>query len=147
MTKLDEEPRALRPVGIPGMQRPVARAAAGDLLAEIGVGALPVAENDRLIGMVTDRDIVLRAVANGKAPNQCSVRDVMSEGVKYVHEDESTADLARNMADLQVRRLPVMSRDKRLIGIVALGDLATAPGRARETKKAISGVSEGAAAH
>jgi CBS domain-containing protein len=97
---------------------------AAAIMAETDVGALPVAEDDRLIGMVTDRDIVLRAVSRGKAPNQCSVRDVMSEGIKYVYEDESTEDLARNMADLQVRRLPVMSRDKRLIGIVALGVIA-----------------------
>ena len=118
---------------------------AAGIMAEIDAGALPVAENDRLIGMVTDRDIVLRAVAKGKPPGECRVRDVMSDGIKYVYEDESTDDLARNMSDLQLRRLPVMSRDKRLVGIVALGDLATAPGRGREAKKAISGVSEGSA--
>ena len=120
---------------------------AAEIMAQTDVGALPVADNDRLVGMVTDRDIVVRAVAKGKAPDQCSVRDVMSEGIKYVYADESTEDLARNMADLQVRRLPVLSREKRLVGIVAMADLATARGRTRETQKAISGVSEDAAAH
>jgi CBS domain-containing protein len=120
---------------------------AAAIMAETDVGALPVAENDRLIGMVTDRDIVIRAVAKGKGPSECRVRDVMSGELKYVYEDESTDDLARNMSDLQVRRLPVMTRDKRLVGIVAMADLATAPGRSRETKKAISGVSEATTAH
>jgi CBS domain-containing protein len=114
---------------------------AAAIMAETDVGALPVAEDDRLVGMVTDRDIVVRAVAKGKGPGECRVREMMSEGIKYVYEDESTDDLARNMADLQVRRLPVVSREKRLVGIVAMADLATAPGRSREAKKAISGVS------
>jgi CBS domain-containing protein len=117
---------------------------AAEIMAQTDVGALPVAEDDRLVGMITDRDIVVRAVAKGKAPGQCSVRDTMSEGIKYVYEDETTEDLARNMSDLQVRRLPVMSRDKRLVGIVAMADLATARGRSRETQKAIGGVSTGA---
>lgn len=116
---------------------------AAEIMAQTDVGALPVAEDDRLIGMITDRDIVTRGVAQGKAPGQCSVRDVMSAGVKYVYQDESTDDLARNMSDLQVRRLPVMSREKRLVGIVSIADLATTRGRTRETQKAISGVSAG----
>jgi CBS domain-containing protein len=115
---------------------------AAAIMAEIDAGSLPVAENDRLIGMVTDRDIVVRAVAKGKTASECSVRDVMSKEIKYVYEDESTEDLARNMSEQQVRRFPVMSRDKRLVGIVALADLATAPGRGREAKDAITGVSE-----
>ncbi|MGH6927138.1 MAG: CBS domain-containing protein [Dongiaceae bacterium] len=120
---------------------------AAAIMAETDVGALPVAENDRLIGMITDRDIVIRAVAKGKGPSECCVRDVMSGELKYVYEDESTDDLARNMSELQVRRLPVMTRDKQLVGIVAMADLATAPGRSRETKKAITGVSEATTAH
>jgi CBS domain-containing protein len=122
----------------------IQRAAA--IMAEIDAGSLPVAENDRLIGMVTDRDIVVRAVAKGKAPSECSVRDVMSKEIKYVYEDESAEDLARNMSEQQVRRFPVMSRDKRLVGIVALADLATASGREREAQDAITGVSEATAA-
>jgi CBS domain-containing protein len=117
---------------------------AAKIMAKIDAGAMPVAENNRLVGMITDRDILLRAVAPGLAPDQCTVRSVMSDGIKYVYEDESTEDLARNMADLQVRRLPVVNRDKRLVGIVSLGDLATS-GRDRETGAAIAGVSRPAA--
>jgi CBS domain-containing protein len=115
---------------------------AARMMAELDVGAIPVAENDRLVGMLTDRDICVRAVAAGKNPNRCKVGEVMSAEVKYVFEDETTADLARNMSTLQVRRMPVLDRDRRLVGIVSLGDLATANGAADETKDAIAGVSE-----
>jgi len=87
-------------------------------------GVLPVAENDRLVGMVTDRDITVRAVARGVAPDKCKVREVMSSQVKYVYEDELVEDAARNMKELQLHRLPVLNRDKRLVGIISLGDLA-----------------------
>jgi len=115
---------------------------AARLMAELDVGAIPVAENDRLVGMLTDRDICVRAVAAGKNPSQCRVGEVMSADVKYVFEDETTEDLARNMSTLQVRRMPVLDRDKRLVGIVSLGDLATTEATAEETKDAIAGVSE-----
>jgi len=98
---------------------------AAQLMEAIDCGALPVGENDRLVGVVTDRDITLRAVARGKAPNKCKVREVMSSIVKYVYEDEPTEAAAESMSKLQVRRLPVLNRQKRLVGIVALGDLAT----------------------
>jgi CBS domain-containing protein len=97
---------------------------AANLMRQIDCGALPVGENDRLVGIVTDRDITLRAVAKGKAPVQTTVRDVMSPEIKYVFEDETTEAAAQNMSRLQVRRLPVLNRQKRLVGIVALGDLA-----------------------
>ena len=115
---------------------------AARLMADLDVGAIPVADNDRLVGMLTDRDICVRAVAAGKNPKQCKVVEVMSAEVKYVFEDETTEDLARNMSTLQVRRMPVLDRDKRLVGIVSLGDLATTSGAADETKDAIAGVSE-----
>ena len=106
-------------VASPGQSiREVAR-----MMDEIDAGALPVGENDRLVGMITDRDIALRAVAQGKGPDT-PVRDVMSREVKYCYEDEDLEHVAENMGDLQVRRLPVVSRDKRLVGIVALGDIA-----------------------
>jgi CBS domain-containing protein len=98
---------------------------AAQLMEEIDAGALPVGEKDRLVGMLTDRDIAIRAVAKGKRPDRCKVRDVMSSEVRYVYDDESVEDAARNMSHLQVRRLPVLNRDKRLVGIVSLGDLAT----------------------
>jgi CBS domain-containing protein len=97
---------------------------AAKLMEKNDFGLLPVGENDRLVGMLSDRDITVRAVARGLAPDRCKVRDVMSREVKYVYEDETIEDAARNMSDLQVRRLPVLNRDKRLVGIVSLGDLS-----------------------
>ena len=88
------------------------------------IGALPVGENDRLIGMVTDRDIAVRGVAADRTPGTTTVRDVMSEKVFYCFEDDDVEDAARCMADNQVRRLPILNRDKRLTGIVALADIA-----------------------
>jgi CBS domain-containing protein len=97
---------------------------AAQMMAEIDCGALPVGENDRLVGMLTDRDITLRAVAEGKSPAQCQVGEIMSHEVKYIYDDETIEDASRNMSDLQVRRLPVVNRKKRLVGIVSLGDIA-----------------------
>ena len=93
------------------------------IMAEIDAGGVPVGENDRLVGMITDRDIALRAVAQGKGPDT-PVRDVMSKDVKFCYDDEDLEHVADNMGELQVRRLPVVNRDKRLVGIVALGDIA-----------------------
>ena len=93
------------------------------MMADIDAGAVPVGENDRLVGMITDRDIAIRAVAAGKGPDT-PVREVMSSDVKYCYEDEDLEHVAENMGDLQVRRLPVVNREKRLVGIVALGDIA-----------------------
>lgn len=92
-------------------------------MAEIDAGAMPVSDGDRLVGMITDRDIAIRAVAAGKGPDT-PVREVMSADVKYCFEDEELDHVAKNMADIQVRRLPVVNREKRLVGIVALGDIA-----------------------
>ena len=93
-------------------------------MASIDAGVLPVGENDRLIGMITDRDIAIRGIANGKGP-KAKVRDVMTEDVKYCFDDQEIEEVTRNMADIQVRRLPVLNRDKRLVGILSLGDIAT----------------------
>jgi len=93
------------------------------IMAEIDAGAVPVGENDRLVGMITDRDIAIRAVAQGKGPDT-PVRDIMSKDIKYCYDDEDLEHVAENMGDLQVRRLPVVNREKRLVGIVALGDVA-----------------------
>jgi CBS domain-containing protein len=109
------------------------------LMDEIDAGSVPVGENDRLIGMITDRDIAVRAVAAGKGP-ETPVRDVMSSDVKYCYEDEDLDHVAKNMADIKVRRLPVVSREKRLVGIVSLGDLARKDGgkSAGKTVRAVS---------
>ena len=100
---------------------------AAQIMADIDAGVLPVGENDRLTGMITDRDITIRAVAAGKGPNT-PVSEVMTQDLKYCFEDDELAEVAENMAKLQVRRLPVLNRDKRLVGIVSLGDIAVAMG-------------------
>ena len=104
------------------------------------IGALPIGENDRLIGMVTDRDIAIRAVAEDRAAETTTVRDVMSEKVFYCFEDDDIEDAARCMAENQVRRLPILNRDKRLTGIVALADIAKTHEECEKT--ALEGVSE-----
>jgi CBS domain-containing protein len=114
------------------------------MMAEIDAGALPVGENDRLIGMITDRDIAIRAVAQGKGPDT-PVREVMTAELKYIFEDEEIDQVAKNMAELQVRRLPVVTRDKRLVGILSLGDLALKERKA--AAKAVSGVSRQGGQH
>jgi len=114
--------------------------AAATIMAEADVGSLPVGENDRLIGMLTDRDIVLRAVAQG-LDTKTLVRDVMTDKIQYCFEDDDVERVAKNMADLGVRRLPVLNRDKRLVGIVALSNVAQA-GDGESTKVLLKGVAE-----
>jgi CBS domain-containing protein len=111
-------------------------------MTELDCGILPVGENDRLIGMLSDRDIVTRAVAEGYDPDECYVREIMSRDVMYCYEDETSDDLARNMAGLQVKRLPVLSRDKRLVGIVSLGDLALVRPAQGQAQRALAGISQ-----
>jgi len=108
-------------------------------MAELDIGALPVGEKNRLVGMITDRDIVIRAIAGGMDPDT-KVREVMSPQVKYCYEDEKVDHVAHNMGDIQVRRLPVMNRDKKLVGIVSLADVAIkrGPAVAGETVKHVS---------
>lgn len=112
---------------------------AASLMMSIDAGSLPVAERDKLVGMVTDRDIAVRGIAEGKGPD-AKVRDAMSPQVKYCFEDENISDVAENMAELQLRRLAVMTREKRLAGIVALADLAK--GSLAHTAKALHGISK-----
>jgi CBS domain-containing protein len=90
-------------------------------MAADGVGFLPVGENDRLVGTITDRDIVVRAVAEGKDGN-ATVADAMTRDVKYCFDDEEIEDVVQNMVNIQVRRLPVVDRDKRLVGVISLAD-------------------------
>lgn len=96
---------------------------AARLMAEGDIGALPVAIGDRLAGMITDRDIVIRATAIGKGP-ETTVGEVMTHEVLHCRADDEIADVCENMSDLQVRRLPVVDGDKRLVGIVSLADIA-----------------------
>jgi CBS domain-containing protein len=93
-------------------------------MREANIGSTPIVDNDRLIGIVTDRDIVVRIVAQGRPIETATARDAMSSGVLYCFEDEAVEDVLEKMGDQQIRRLPVVSRDKRLVGVVSLGDLS-----------------------
>jgi CBS domain-containing protein len=97
---------------------------AARLMQELDVGALPVCDGERLLGMLTDRDITVRGVAEGLDPEEACVSDVMTEGVEFCTEDQDSAEVMRLMGDRQVRRLPVVDRDQKLVGIVSLADLA-----------------------
>jgi CBS domain-containing protein len=118
---------------------PASSAAA--LMRDLDVGMIPVCDGERLVGMVTDRDIAIRLVAEGLDPSTTTVDRVMTREVLYCFHDESTEYAAAMMEDHQVRRLVVLDRDKRLVGIVSLGDLATrmyAPEVIAETLEEIS---------
>lgn len=92
-------------------------------MADDEIGFMPVGEDDRLVGTITDRDLVVRGLADGLG-GDAKVREVMTRDVKYCFEDEDIDDVASNMGRVQVRRLPVVNRDKRLTGVVSLGDAA-----------------------
>lgn len=96
---------------------------AARMMANIDVGAIPVGEDDRLVGMITDRDIAIRAVAEGLGPGT-AIRSVMSSDIRYCFEDEDVGHVLKNMGDIQLRRLPVLNREKRIVGIVSLADVA-----------------------
>jgi CBS domain-containing protein len=115
-------------------------------MASIDAGALPVGENDRLIGIITDRDSAVRAIGQGKGP-QTPVREIMSADVCYCFDDQEIEEVAANMADVKVRRLPVVNRDKRLVGIVSLGDIALADDPREAATAALCGVSEPGGQH
>ena len=104
-------------------------------------GMLPVGEDDHMIGTISDRDIVIRAVAEGKDTNT-KVRDVMSEGIAWAYEDDTVEQAARIMSARQVRRLPVLDRNKRLVGIVALGDFAVESSEIQPAAKALAEISK-----
>jgi CBS domain-containing protein len=115
-------------------------------MAELDVGVLPVGDNDKLVGMLTDRDLAVRGVARGCNPAETKVRDVMSSEVKYCYDDETVEHIAENMAEQQIRRLPVVNRDKRLVGIVSLADLATHL-KSKAPAYALRGISQPGGSH
>lgn len=94
------------------------------LMRDGDFGFLPIQENDRLIGTVTDRDLAIRGLAEGLNPDKAKAREVMSQKVLYCFEDQSIEEVTRNLGDNQIRRLPVLNRDKRLVGVLSLGDIA-----------------------
>jgi CBS domain-containing protein len=113
---------------------------ASRVMRDEDTGMLPVGEGDRLIGIVTDRDVALRLVAEGKDPTRTKVREVMSQDLKYVFEDEELAHVADNMAEQQIRRLPVVNRNKRLVGVISLGDLSRGSRSGHFAGRAMRGV-------
>jgi CBS domain-containing protein len=118
---------------------------AAKMMADIDAGVLPVGQDNRLVGMITDRDIAIRAVAQGKSPDT-KIREVMSSEVLYCFDDQELEDVARNMADIKVRRLPVLNRSKHLVGIVSLGDLSKKEEPA-VTAKAVSNITKPGGKH
>jgi CBS domain-containing protein len=117
---------------------------AAQKMKSLDVGSLPVCDGQRLLGMITDRDIVVRGLAkgDGRQLDQYSVQDVMTNKVIYCYEDDDVAEAARLMSDEQIRRLPVLNRDKRLVGIVALGDVAVDTGDATLSGKTLQNISK-----
>lgn len=118
---------------------------AAQTMAEMDAGFLPVGEGDRLIGIVTDRDIAIRGVAKGQPP-ESNIRSVMSSEVCYCFEDDDIDEVADNMSQIQVRRLPVVDRDKRLVGIVALSDIARG-GKRNSVGEALGEIARPSAQH
>jgi len=115
---------------------------AADQMRALDVGAVPVCDQKKLIGMITDRDIAIRSVAAGKDPQTTKVAEVMTGEVVSCYEDASVDEVARLMGDRQIRRIPVISHDKALVGIVALADLAISPQHTDTKAEALEGVSE-----
>ncbi len=111
---------------------------AAELMADLDSGALPVGENNLLIGEITDHDITIRAVAEGRDPEKTTVRQVMSQDVLYCFENENVTDVSQKMSEWWVRRLPVVNQGKRLVGIVSLGDLAVGTAEIEEGESALA---------
>jgi CBS domain-containing protein len=117
---------------------------AAQLMGQIDAGVLPVGDNDRLVGMITDRDIAIRGVAEGCSPD-AKVRDIMSQEVCYCFDDADADDVLENMAEIQVRRMPVINHDKRLVGIVSITDIAKE--EEREAGEALRDITRPSALH
>ncbi|OJY67009.1 MAG: inosine-5-monophosphate dehydrogenase [Sphingobium sp. 66-54] len=110
------------------------------IMKDKDIGAVPVGEDDRLVGMVTDRDLAVRALANGKDPAALTARDVMSRPIVYCRADEPIEDAVRVMEARQIRRLPVINEQKRMVGMISLGDISEC-GHRDLTAEVVSAVS------
>lgn len=97
---------------------------AAQVMRDDDIGAILIREGDRLVGMLTDRDITIRAVAEGREASKTQIKDAMSAPILYCYENDSLKEAGENMAKNQIRRLPVLNREKRLVGVISLGDLA-----------------------
>ena len=115
---------------------------AAQKMKSLDIGMLPVCDGDRLVGVITDRDIAVRGVAQGYDPKTARVQEVMTPEVIYCFDDEDVKEAAKKMEEKQVRRLPVLNREKRLVGIVSLGDLAVRTGKEKMAGEVLERVSK-----
>ncbi len=116
--------------------------AVASMMAEHDIGAIPIGENDRLVGMVTDRDIAVRAVADGKDISALTARDIMTKGIVWCRDSDDMTHAANIMQTKQIRRLPVIDKNKRMVGILSLGDLSNAA-----TERTAAAVTKAVSAH
>jgi len=121
---------------------PIAKAA--QKMRELNIGFLPICENDKLIGTLTDRDITIRSVAQGRDPRLAPVREIMSQQVFYCYEDDDIEHAAEHMKEREVRRLVILNREKRLVGILSLGDIARASGEQQLAGETLGQIAEAA---
>lgn len=115
---------------------------AAQAMKELDVGVIPVCDGRKLLGMVTDRDIVLRGVANGCVVDQAQLKDVMTADTQWCYEDQTLEEVSRTMRDSQIRRVPVVDHDKHLVGILSLGDIATRTRTEAETGETLEEISK-----
>jgi CBS domain-containing protein len=115
---------------------------AASLMKRLDVGVIPVCDGENVLGMLTDRDITVRATAEGRDPKSTAVRDVMTEDVAYLYEDDEVEEAANLMGKRQIRRLIVLNQDKRLVGIASLGDIAVDTGKDKLSGNTLERISE-----
>ena len=121
---------------------PIAKAA--EKMRDLDIGFLPICENDKLVGTVTDRDITIKSVAQGRDPRLAPVSEIMRQEVFYCYEDDDVHDVARQMQEKEVRRMVILSRDKKMVGVVSLGDIATMPMEKELAGETLSHIAEAA---
>lgn len=110
--------------GVSWVQPDASLTAIAKIMKTEDIGAVPVGENDKLVGMVTDRDIICRGLGNGKTPEKLTAKDVMTKGITFCRENEEVDDAIRIMESKQIRRLPVIDKDKRMVGMLSIGDIS-----------------------
>jgi CBS domain-containing protein len=123
-------------------ETPIGRAA--QMMRDLDIGFLPVCENDRLVGTVTDRDITIQSVAQGRDPREAPVREIMNPQIFYRYEDDDVGEIARYMQEEEVRRMLILNRDKRLVGVVSIGDIARASGEKHLAGETLGHIAEAA---
>jgi CBS domain-containing protein len=117
---------------------------AAEIMRDLNIGFLPVCENDRLVGTVTDRDITIQSVAQGRDPGDAVVREIMNPQIFYRYEDDDVGEIARYMQEEEVRRMLILNRDKRLVGVVSIGDIARASGKKHLAGETLGHITEAA---